>query len=630
MMTTFQTRNAAEAFRGGRRTGSFGRWEMIGLIAVLILSTSLNLWNLTANGWANAYYSAAVQSGLHSREAFIFGSSDWGNSISVDKPPLSLWLIGTSVRVLGLNSWGLLLPQALLGVATTALIFYILRGRAGSGAALAGSAVYATTPIVVLLSRYNNPDPLLIFLMVLALEATLRGIEARRVRWFLAAGSLLGLGFMTKQLQVGLIAPALAIATLSAFKSEWRKLLAAGGAALTAFVTVSGGWLAMVDLTPASNRPYVGSSPSNSLTELTLGYNGVNRIIDTDDAVVNLMPHQYVGTGQDAGLLRLLNGNYNQEASWMLPLGLISGVLIVWALRKRRAAPLAVASSTWLLTAYLLLSFMGNDIHTYYTMNLAAPLALAVGLGVHAFQLARDRRIVRWSLALGIGTSGVVSWLILESLDAGEAIPPLGWAALGLGLLAAVLIAVPPPTASGASLAAGLAVVGLLLGPLATDLATLGHGQTGSNPISGSLTKNPNSIGHFLAGLSRGDPRWASDISHGAQPTPEVLDRLQKAPARCKWSAATYPAQSSANWQLAVGRPVMPVGGFSGSDPNPTLEKFQTLVQSGAVCYFLDYPELDAVTANQPTSGQIVSWIRNNFPREVIDGVAVYRLTAQQ
>jgi 4-amino-4-deoxy-L-arabinose transferase-like glycosyltransferase len=629
MMTTFQIRNPVEAFRRRRLGEPYGRWEVIALLAVLAMSAGLNVWNLSANGWANAYYSAAVQSGLHNREALIFGASDWGNSISVDKPPLSLWLIGLSVRLFGLNSWSLLLPQALLGVATAALIFFIVRRRASGASALIAAAVYATTPIAVLLSRYNNPDPLLIFLMMLALEAALRGIESHRVGWFLIAGLLLGLGFMTKQLQVALIAPALTLAVLAAFRLDWRKHLTAAGAAITSFAAVAGGWLAFVDLTPAANRPYVGSSPTNSLTDLTVGYNGVNRIIDTDDAVVNLMPRQYVGTGQDAGFLRLLNGNYNQEATWLLPLGLISAVFIVWTLRRTRTTSLAIASATWLVTAYLLLSFMGNDIHTYYTMNLAPPLALTVGLGVHAFRINPRAKSSRWTLSLGVGLSGILSWLILESLDAGDLLSLFGWAALVLGLLASILIAFPLPTVWDSRVTAALAVAGLLLGPLATDLATIGHGQTGSNPVSGSLTKNPNSISHFLAGLSAGDPKWASDISHGAKPLPGLLSQLETR-NDCRWPAATYPAQTAANWQLASNRAIMPVGGFSASDPSPTLYSFQKLVANGAVCYFLDYPELDAVTMNQSASGQIIGWVRSNFSHEVIDGVAVYRLTQIQ
>ncbi|WP_336857629.1 ArnT family glycosyltransferase [Sinomonas albida] len=614
-------------------TPTGGRWrlrhpgpETWGLAAVLALSAGLNLWNLGENGWANAFYTAAVQSGLHDGESFLFGASDWGNSISVDKPPLSLWLMGLSVRVFGFNSWALLLPQAVLGVATTALIFFVLRRRAGGASALIGAAVFATTPIVVLLSRYNNPDPLLIFLMVLALEATMRGLESARVRWFAAAGLLLGLGFLTKQLQVLLVAPGLGLAALPGRRLGFKKTLAAGGALVGTLIGVAGAWLAFVDLTPASARPYVGSSTANSLTQLTLGYNGLDRVVNTDDTVTNLMPKQYVGTGNDSGLLRMLNGNFNQEATWLLPLGLVCAILIIWIFRRTRLSSLALASSGWLLSTYLLLSFMGNDIHTYYTMNLAAPLALTVGLGVETLRSRPLSRLPRRAVALGVGLSAIMGWLTLGSLEAGQFRQDLAWAVLGLGILGAVLIAVPSPAAWGRWLAAVVTVTGLMLGPLVTDIATLERTEAGSNPVSGSLTKNPNTMGHFLAALDRGNPQWASDISRGAVPPQDLVPIIRNSPATCRWSAATYTAQTAANWQLAVTRPVMPVGGFSASDPSPSLEQFKELVANNQVCYFVDYPELDPVVMNQPAAGPIISWVRSAFTRQIVDGVTVYRL----
>ncbi|WP_415854581.1 ArnT family glycosyltransferase [Sinomonas sp. G460-2] len=605
--------------------------EAIALAVILAGSALLNLWNLSSNGWANAFYTAAVQSGLHDGESFLFGASDWGNSISVDKPPLSLWLMGLSVRVFGFNAWGLLLPQALLGVATTALIFVVVRRRASGAAALVAAAAFATTPIVVLLSRYNNPDPLLIFLMVLALEVTLRGLETKRIRWFAVAGVLLGLGFLTKQLQVLLIAPALGLAALFGLRLGWRKTLAAGGAVAGSFVGVAGGWLAFVDRTPAGNRPYVGSSMTNSLTELTLGYNGLQRVINTDamtsdDNVTHLIPQRYVGSGDDAGLLRMLNGNYNQEASWLLPLGLVCALLVVWALRRTRAASLAVASAVWLMTSYLLLSFMGNDIHTYYTMNLAAPLALAVGLGVEALRSRPLSPLPRRAVALGVGLSAVTGWLTLASLDAGNVPGDLAWAVLGLGLLGAVLLAVPSPVVWGHRLAAGFVITSLLIGPLTTNIATLGRTQAGSNPISGSLTKNPNTMSHFLAALSRGNPQWASDISRGASPPHDLVQKIDGTSTSCRWSVATYVAQTAANWQIALDRPVMPIGGFSASDPSPTLAQFQKLVADKSICYFVDYPELDPVVMNQPAAGPIIAWVRSQFSSTVANGVVVFDL----
>ncbi|WP_422933868.1 ArnT family glycosyltransferase [Sinomonas sp. P47F7] len=597
------------------------------MVGVLSLSAGLNFWNLSANGWANAFYTAAVQSGLHSGEAFLFGSSDWGNAISVDKPPLSLWLMGVSVRIFGFNSWGILVPQALLGVATTALVYSVVRRRAGAAAALTAALIFATTPIVVLLSRYNNPDPFLTFLVMLGLAAALRGIESPRVRWFLVAGAFLGLGFLAKQFQVLLIAPALASAALSMSRSTWRKALLNCGAAILAFAAVAGSWLTFVDLTPASARPFVGGSTTNSLTELTLGYNGVNRITSADDYVTGLIPQQFGGGGSDAGPLRLFNANYNQEASWILLLGLACGIMSAWCLRRTRAGALALVSAVWLITVYLLLSFMGHDIHTYYTMSLAPPLALTVGLGIEALSLAPRSRGRRAIVALGVGLCAVASWLTLGSLVPIGPMQILSEAALACGLGGAVLTAIPPPLGWINKAAACLVVIGLSLGPLATDFATLNRGQTGSSPASGSLTASPSSMSRFLASLRNNDPKWASDLALGASPPGPLAEKLADSNSSCRWTAATFPAQTAANWQLVMNRPVMPLGGFSASDPSPTLDQFAEAVGRGSICYLIDYPEMDPIISKQPTISSIVAWVRSTFPHETIDGVTIYHLS---
>ncbi|MDQ4501884.1 glycosyltransferase family 39 protein [Sinomonas sp. ASV322] len=600
--------------------------ELAVLSGILAASALLNTWNLGSNGWANAFYTAAVQSGLHDGEAFLFGSSDWGNSISVDKPPLSLWLMGISVRVFGFNSWGVLLPQALLGLATTALIYAVVRRRASFSAAAVAAFAFATTPIVVLLSRYNNPDPLMIFLMLAGLEAALRGAESQRIRWFVAAGALLGLAFLTKQLQSFLVVPALIVAGTWGLRLEGRKTLFAAFGAAGAFAAIAGSWLAFVDLTPSGGRPYVGGSTSNSLTELSLGYNGLNRVIDHRNISIDFLPEQFIGGQNDAGLLRLFNANFNQEASWLLLLALVSGAVITWTFRRTPLAPFAAASATWLGTSYFVLSFMGHDIHTYYTISLATPIALAVGLGLEAILRRPEATARRIVIAVGIGLSTLTSWLTLHSLDGGALNSTLGAIALAAGLSGAVLVAVPPPRAWINGVAVAAVATGLFIGPAATDLATLGHDQAGSNPLSGSVTKSPTSISRFLEDIRNNDPAWARETAFGGAPTANVLDLLAHSPPTCRWAAATFPAQTAANWQLASDRAIMPVGGFSGVDPYPTLEQFKALVGSGSVCYFIDYPEMDPIIASQPTTASVVSWVRSTYLPQVVGGLSIYQL----
>lgn len=210
-MTVVEARAAAPMFGHAVRKQP---WEQIGLAILLTATAGVFLWGLDRNGWANPYYSAAAQAGSQDWKAFFYGSLDAGNLITVDKPPLSIWIMSLSVRLFGLNSWALLVPQALMGVATTWLIFKIIRRSHSAAPALLGGLIYATTPVVVLMSRYNNPEPLMGLLTVAAVYFVLRAVEDNRWTWYLLAGTALGLGFMAKQIQAFLPVPALVLGVL--------------------------------------------------------------------------------------------------------------------------------------------------------------------------------------------------------------------------------------------------------------------------------------------------------------------------------------------------------------------------------------------------------------------------------
>lgn len=192
----------------------------------------LYLWNLGANGFGNAYYAAAVQAGTLSWKALFFGSLDPGSFITVDKPPAALWVMGLSGRIFGFSPWSMLVPNALLGVATVWLLHAAVRRVAGPGAALLAGAALALTPVAVLMFRFNNPDALLVLLVVGAGYATVRAIETADTRWLLLAGALLGFGFLTKMLQAFVVAPGLGLAYLVAAPTglgrRIRQLVAAG------------------------------------------------------------------------------------------------------------------------------------------------------------------------------------------------------------------------------------------------------------------------------------------------------------------------------------------------------------------------------------------------------------------
>ncbi|MFL6149165.1 MAG: glycosyltransferase family 39 protein, partial [Pseudonocardiaceae bacterium] len=189
-------------------------WELPGLAVLLVGTGVLYLWQLAGNGWANTFYAAAAQAGTKNWTAFLFGSLDSGNAITVDKPPASLWVMALSGRIFGFNSWSMLVPQALMGVGAVALLWATVRRVSGPGAGLLAATVFALTPVAALMFRFNNPDALLVLFMVAAAYCTLRAIEKAGTRWLLLAGLLIGFGFLTKMLQVFLVVPGLALAYL--------------------------------------------------------------------------------------------------------------------------------------------------------------------------------------------------------------------------------------------------------------------------------------------------------------------------------------------------------------------------------------------------------------------------------
>src|SRR6185369_2755526 len=275
-------------------------WARPALFALLLGTALLYLWGLGASGWANAFYSAAAQAGSVSWKAFFFGSSDAGNSITVDKTPASLWLMALSVRIFGLSTWSILVPQALAGVASVGVLYATVRRWYSTTAGLIAGAVMALTPVAVLMFRFNNPDALLVLLLVLGAYATVRAVETASTRWLVLVGVLVGFGFLTKMLQAFLVVPAFALTYLIAAPTgigrRIRQVLIGGAAMLVGL----GWWVAIVELVPASWRPFIGGSQNNSILELTFGYNGLGRI--TGDEVGSVGGGRAGAAGGNAGM----------------------------------------------------------------------------------------------------------------------------------------------------------------------------------------------------------------------------------------------------------------------------------------------------------------------------------------
>jgi 4-amino-4-deoxy-L-arabinose transferase-like glycosyltransferase len=421
---------AARTFRG---TPGDPAWARPALVALLAATAVLYIWGLGASKWANAFYSAAVQAGAHSWKAFFFGSSDAANFITVDKTPLALWPMDLAARLFGVNSWSILVPQALMGVATVGLLYTSVRRslrplgpRAAACGGLLAGAVLATTPIAALMFRYNNPDALLVLLLTAGAYALLRAQERASTRWLVVAASCVGLAFLAKMLQAFLVLPAFGLVYLAMAPASPRRRLWQLAVAAVVLIVSAGWWVAIVAAVPAASRPYIGGSQHNSVLELALGYNGIGRLTGYETGGLG-------NTNQDAGWMRMFGTELGGQISWLLPAALILLVAGLWAIAAghvRRAAPAGTASAEregaastgrevtaseeltgdddaseatraardapglrrtgaaaflvwggWLLVTGVVFSLMQGIFHGYYTVALAPPIAALTGLG---------------------------------------------------------------------------------------------------------------------------------------------------------------------------------------------------------------------------------------------------------
>ena len=597
-------------------------------LAVLLGGTALlYLWGLGESGWANSFYSAAAQAGSESWKALFFGASDAAGSITVDKTPLALWPMALSVKVFGLSSWSILVPQAIEGVAAVWLLHASVRRTTGSAAAgLLAGAVLALTPVAVLMFRFNNPDALLVLLLVGAAYATQRAVEGVRPKtWLAVGGALVGLAFLAKMLQAFLVLPPLALAYLLLAAYPWRTRLGHLLVAFGAMLFAGGWWVAIVSLWRASDRPYIGGSQDNSILELTLGYNGFGRL--TGDEAGSVGGNGGWGT---TGLLRMFTSEIGSQVAWLIPAAMILGLAALWFARRDRSA--LTGLTIWLgwgLVTGLTFSLMAGIFHPYYTVALAPAIAACVAIGSDVLWRHRDSYVAAGLMAAATAFTATWTFSLLGRTDWQ---PWLRYVVLVLGLASAlVLVGVRHlPRKIGAAVAMA-ALVSALAGPTAYSLATAATPHTGSIPSAG-----PASSGTF--GAPGGAPRMttngggatAGGLLDGSTSSDALTALLSQDASSYTWVAAAVGSNSASGYQLATELPVMAIGGFNGSDPSPTLAQFQEYVADGRIHYFITSGGGfgGGPGAGGSGSSEIATWVEQNFTAQTVDGVTVYDLSA--
>ncbi|CAM5587977.1 MULTISPECIES: glycosyltransferase family 39 protein [Streptomyces] len=493
------------------------RWVRPALLGLLATTLVLYLYDLSASGYANSFYSAAVQAGSRSWKAFFFGSLDAGNAITVDKPPASLWPMELSVRVFGLDSWAILVPEVLMGVATVAVVYAAVRRRFSPVAGLIAGAVLALTPVAALMFRFDNPDAMLALLMSVACYLVVRGLEDGRTKWLVWAGVVIGFAFLAKTLQAFLILPALAVVYAVCAPVSLRKRFGQLAAATLALVVSGGWWVAVVELWPASSRPYIGGSQNNSFLELTFGYNGLGRLNGEETGSVGGGGGGAGGSGMwgETGWDRMFNSEVGGQISWLLPAALILLVAGLVATRKARRTSVTRASFlVWggsLLMTTVVFSYMAGIFHQYYTVALAPYLAAVVGMGAG---LLWERRRQPWaSIALAASVVAAAAWGYVLLDRTPDYLPWLKWLVLIGGLSAALGLVFAGRISR--HLALGAAAVGLvaaLAGPTAYTLSTLQEGHTGSivtaGPAGASVMGGRGGGGGMRGGFGGRLPGW--------------------------------------------------------------------------------------------------------------------------
>jgi 4-amino-4-deoxy-L-arabinose transferase-like glycosyltransferase len=640
-------------------------WVRPSLLGLLLATAVLYIWGLGASGYANSFYSAAAQAGSVSWKAMFFGSSDAANSITVDKPPAALWIMALAVRIFGLSSWSILVPEALEGVAAVAVLYLAVRRTSGALGGLIAGAVLAVTPVAALMFRFNNPDALLVLLMTIAAYGVIRALEHGSTKWLAAVGSLVGFGFLTKQLQALLVVPAFALAYLicapNPVKRRIVQLLIAGGA----MIASAGWWIAIVQLTPAKYRPYIGGSQHNSILELTLGYNGLGRLTGNETGSVG-------GGGTTGGMWgstgwgRLFGSQMGGEIAWLLPTALLMLGIGFWftrsAGRVNRTRAALIVWGGWLVVTGLTFSFAKGIIHPYYTVALAP--AIGGVIGVTAAGLWRMRRDFTANMLLALTVAITAAWEFVLLDRNSSWLPWLRYSILIGGTAAALLLLglARLSTRVGTAVAAA-ALVASLAGPTAYSVATAATPHSGSIPSAGPSGANSGFGGAGGArrgngggpggfpggGTGQGGPPTqggttgttqggitpgggggggAGGLLNASTPSAAVVSALKANSSKYTWVAAAVGSNSAAGFQLATGKPVMAIGGFNGSDPSPTLAQFKAYVAAGKIHYFIaSGGGFGNSAGGSNSSSEIASWVASNFTSTTVGGVTLYDLT---
>lgn len=568
--------------------------------AVLLVAGLSGLaYGLQMGSTVEIFYAAAVRSMSMNWHDFVFASLDPAGTVSVDKLPGALWIQALSVHIFGVHTWAVALPQVVEGVLTVLVAYRLVRRFSGPGTALLAAALIGLAPATVSLDRGNISDTLLVLLMVLAVDSALVAVCSGRLRHLAVAGVWVGLAFQAKMIEAWLLVPALALAYLVASPLPWRLRIGQILALAAIVVVVSLSWMTFVSLTPATQRPYVDGSTDDSVFAQVFVYNGFGRVGAPS-------PNQELGRALDIPYLeqpapraswnRLFTGAYGHDTGWLLPAALVLVPVELLVLRRRpptdvlRAA--VILFGAWLVV--LVVVFSVTAINPYYLGGLSPPIGVLVAVGVGlAWELRHALLTTQITAALVLATA-VYAWWLTPPAGTGVA----GWLgplALGLGAIgaAAVLCARLGPVRRlriVPAAAVGALAFGSLLVPTAASASVvaknLGAFDTPFQPLSTT---------RFL------DRFFAAPLDVGA-----LVPTLEKVRNGAPDLMAVQSSVLAAPFIFATGQEVLPIGGYTGTEPEPSVAGLARMVGRG---------DFHLVLASLGSRLPQISWVRRHCLR---------------
>ncbi|MCX4814628.1 glycosyltransferase family 39 protein [Streptomyces sp. NBC_01239] len=641
------------------------RWARPALWGILLLAAALYAWNLTSIT-GNTFYDAAVYSGTKSWKAFFFGALDSGSFITVDKPPFALWVMGLSARVFGYGTWQLMLPMVAAGTGSVALLYRQVKRDFGAVAGTISALVLTLTPITVAITRDTNPDPILVLLMMLGAAALMKAVRNGKLMPLVWSAVAIGFAFNIKMMQAYVVLPAFFLVYLWATNVSLGRRIRNLAVATVALVVSSAWWMVIVDLIPASSRPYIGGSTDNTVWDLVIGYNGFGRIFGAGSSVGS--QGNGASFGGSSGLYRMFNEIMGGQISWLIP---FAAIALVGGLVLRGRAPRTDAKRAalmlwggWFVLHFLTFSLAEGTFHPYYVTAMAPGIAAVAGAGgvllYRAFRegsaavgvppVERGRDWGRaWVLPAAIAASSLWAVVLLQRVSGSGTVYTVAEivvAAAGIASVLGLLVGRFTRRHRLMGFAALAAIVALLAGPAAYSVSAATSSTNGTNPTAGPSTGGgmggggggmggapsgtkgktgsapsgsgsssgkmgtPPSGGTAPSGTkssseSGGQSAGGGGMGGGTQVSSEMITYLKKHQDGATWLLAVSTDQTASSIILESGRPVISMGGWSGSDNAMTLTKLKSLVKSGKLHYIIISSD-----AGQGTNTAITTWVK--------------------